>query len=117
LDIEMTLESDEEYRSWIYLGVSEGAATPIFLLNPGLETMIERGTTSVRCSLPSVPLPAGRYYIWGGMYRNWTNGEELIGWQPLTHFDVYGPELDAAPRAVVRLAPVHVESTWAIEAA
>jgi len=29
LDIEMTLESDEEYRSWIYLGVSEGAATPI----------------------------------------------------------------------------------------
>jgi ABC-type polysaccharide/polyol phosphate transport system ATPase subunit len=117
LDIEMTLESDEEYRSWIYLGVSEGAATPIFLLNPGLETMIERGTTTVRCTLPSVPLPAGRYYVWGGMYRNWTNGEELIGWQPMTQFDVYGPELDAAPRAVVRLAPVHVESTWAIEAA
>ena len=44
-----------------------------------------------------LPLPAGRYYVWGGVYRNWTNGEELIGWQPLTEFEVYGPELDAAP--------------------
>jgi len=98
-------------------GISEGAATPIFLLNPGHETMIERGTTKVRCTIPELPLPAGRYYVWGGVYRNWTNGEELIGWQPLTHFDVHGPELDAAPRAVVRLAPIHVESAWEIEAA
>jgi ABC-type polysaccharide/polyol phosphate transport system ATPase subunit len=115
LDVELSLGSDDEYRAWIYLGVSEGAATPIFLLNPGHETMIERGTTKVRCTIPELPLPAGRYYVWGGVYRNWTNGEELIGWQPLTHFDVHGPELDAAPRAVVRLAPIHVESAWEIE--
>jgi len=114
LDVELDLETDSEYRAWIYLGVSEGAATPIFLLNPGHETMLEPGSTTVRCSIPAVPVPAGRYYVWGGVYQNWTNGEELISWQPLTHFDVYGPELDAAPRAVVRLAPVHVESSWAI---
>ena len=115
LDVELSLESDEEYRTWIYLGVSEGAATPIFLLNPGHETVLERGSTTVRCSIPDVPLPAGRYYVWGGVYRNWTNGDELIGWQPLTHFQVHGPELDAAPRAVVRLAPIQLESTWAVE--
>jgi ABC-type polysaccharide/polyol phosphate transport system ATPase subunit len=117
LDIELTIHSDERYRAWIYLGVTEGAATPIFLLNPGRETILEPGETRVRCSIPSLPLASGRYYIWGGIYKDWTQGDELIGWQPLTEFDVYGPELDAAPRGVVRLSPIHVESSWAIDAA
>jgi hypothetical protein len=56
----------------------------------------------------------GRYYLWGAAYRNWTNGEELLAWQPLAQFDVYGPELDAAPRAIVRLSPVHADSRWSI---
>jgi ABC-type polysaccharide/polyol phosphate transport system ATPase subunit len=114
LEINLSLESPEEHRAWVYLGVSEGAATPIFLINPGRETMLEPGLTEVRCEVPSLPLPSGRYYVWGGVYKNWTNGVELISWQPLTHFDVYGPELDAAPRAVVRLSPLHVESSWDI---
>jgi ABC-type polysaccharide/polyol phosphate transport system ATPase subunit len=115
LDVDLALNSDERYRAWIYLGVTEGAATPIFLLNPGRETVLEPGETRVRCSIPSLPLASGRYYIWAGIYKDWTQGDELIGWQPLTDFDVYGPELDAAPRAVVRLSPIHVESTWAID--
>jgi ABC-type polysaccharide/polyol phosphate transport system ATPase subunit len=117
LDIDLTLHSDERYRAWIYLGVTEGAATPIFLLNPGRETILEPGVTRVRCSIPSLPLASGRYYIWGGIYKDWTQGDELIGWQPLTEFDVYGPDLDAAPRGVVRLSPIHVESSWDIDAA
>jgi ABC-type polysaccharide/polyol phosphate transport system ATPase subunit len=115
LDVHLTLHSDRPYRAWIYLGVTEGAATPIFLLNPGSETMLEPGETRVTCSIPSLPLPSGKYYVWGGIYKDWTQGEELIGWQPLTEFDVYGPELDAAPRAVVRLASLHVDSSWAID--
>jgi ABC-type polysaccharide/polyol phosphate transport system ATPase subunit len=115
LDVRLTLHSDRPYRAWIYLGVSEGAATPIFLLNPGHEALLEPGETRVTCSIPSLPLPSGRYYVWGGIYKNWTQGDELIGWQPLTEFDVYGPALDAAPRAVVRLSPVHVESHWEID--
>jgi ABC-type polysaccharide/polyol phosphate transport system ATPase subunit len=115
LNVNLTLESDASYKAWIYLGVSEGAATPIFLLNPGREVLIEPGVTQVTCSIPSLPLPSGQYYVWGGVYRNWTNGEELVAWQPLSQFQVYGPELDAAPRAVVRLSPLHIESDWAIE--
>ncbi len=115
LDVTMNLHSDESYRAWIYLGITEGAATPIFLLNPGREAILEPGETQVKCSISSLPLPAGRYYLWGGIYKNWTQGDELIGWQPLAEFDVYGPELDAAPRAVVRLSPIHVESSWEIE--
>jgi ABC-type polysaccharide/polyol phosphate transport system ATPase subunit len=112
LDIQMTLESGEQHRAWIYLGVSEGAATPIFLLNPGRETVVEPGVTEVRCEVERLPLPSGRYYVWCGIYKNWTNGEELIGWQPLSKFEVYGPELDAAPRGIVRLSPLHVDSGW-----
>jgi ABC-type polysaccharide/polyol phosphate transport system ATPase subunit len=115
LDVTLTLRSDERYRAWIYLGVTEGAATPIFLLNPGRETIIEPGDTRVTCSIDSLPLPRGRYYLWCGVYKNWTQGEELIGWQPLTEFDLYGPELDAAPRAVVRLSPLHIDSNWVVE--
>jgi hypothetical protein len=69
----------------------------------------------VKCSIASLPLPRGRYYLWGGIYKNWTQGEELVGWQPLTEFEVHGPELDAAPRAVVRLSPLHIGSNWVIE--
>lgn len=117
LNVDLTLHTDQRYRAWVYLGISEGAATPIFLVNPGRETILEPGDTQVRCSIPALPLPSGKYYVWGGVYKNWTQGEELIGWQPLTEFDVYGPELDAAPRAVVRLSPLHVDSDWAIDRA
>lgn len=114
LCVGFTLRSEQRHRAWVYIGVSEGAATPIFLINPGRETMIEPGETTIQCEVQSLPLPSGRYYVWCGIYENWTNGNELIAWQPLTKFDVYGPELDAAPRAVVRLSPLHVESSWEI---
>jgi ABC-type polysaccharide/polyol phosphate transport system ATPase subunit len=115
LRISMTIRSRERHRAWIYLGISEGAATPIFLINPGRETILEDGEAHVSCEIPSLPLPSGRYYVWCGIYKNWTNGEQLVGWQPLSPFDVYGPELDAAPTAIVRLSPIHVESSWEID--
>jgi ABC-type polysaccharide/polyol phosphate transport system ATPase subunit len=114
LEVNLRLQSQESCRAWVYLGITEGAATPIFLLNPGRETLLDSSGTDIRCSIPSLPLPRGRYYVWGGVYKNWTNGKELLGWQPLTEFDVYGPELDAAPTAVVRLTPLHIESDWEI---
>jgi ABC-2 type transport system ATP-binding protein len=117
LDVDFTVHSELDYRAWIYLGVSEGAATPIFLVNPGRETILPPGSTRVHCEIPSLPLPSGRFYVWVGIYRNWTNGEELVSWQPLKPFEVYGPELDAAPRAVVRLSPLHIESGWDVAAA
>jgi energy-coupling factor transporter ATP-binding protein EcfA2 len=114
LDIDFTLECDEELRAWIYLGVSEGAATPIFVINPGQEAAISPGRTRISCTVEGMPLPRGRYYLWGSAFRNWTNGQELLAWQPLAQFDVYGPELDATPRAIVRLSPVHVDSRWTV---
>ena len=68
-----------------------------------------------RC--PASRLPRGRYFLWGAAYRNSPDGQELLAWQPITSFDVFGPELDAGPRAIVRLSPVYVDSQWQINAA
>src|SRR2546421_5469241 len=51
LNVDLELRSEERHRAWVYLGVTEGAATPIFLLNPGRETILETGTTRVCCSI------------------------------------------------------------------
>jgi ABC-type polysaccharide/polyol phosphate transport system ATPase subunit len=114
LDVNLLLESDEEYQAWIYLGISEGAATPIFLVNPGHELIVSPGGTQISTTIASLPIPLGRYYLWGAAYRNSMNGQELLGWQRLAYFDVHGPALDAAPGAIVRLSPVFVDSAWSV---
>jgi ABC-type polysaccharide/polyol phosphate transport system ATPase subunit len=116
VEIELELESEHSYRAWIYIGISEGPATPAFLLNPGRDTMIEPGMTTVRCLIPRLPLTRGRYYVWACVFRGWTTGAELLGWQPVAEFEVHGPELDEAPTGIVRLAPLYVEAEWEVEA-
>jgi ABC-2 type transport system ATP-binding protein len=115
LDIDFTFESADQYRAWVYVGVSEGTAAPIFLLNPGRETLLGPGETKLHCSISELPLPRGRFYLWAAVYERRTDGPELLAWQPVTHFDVYGPDLDRAPTAVVRLAPLSVASSWSLE--
>jgi ABC-type polysaccharide/polyol phosphate transport system ATPase subunit len=114
LDVSFVLGSDATYRTWVYVGVSEGPASPIFLLNPGRETAVEPGDTTVGCTIPRLPLPKGRYYVWAAVFRGWTDGAQLLAWQPIARFDVHGPGLAETPRAVVRLSPVHVASSWTV---
>ncbi len=116
LDIELAFESEEEYRAWVYVGVSEGTAAPILLLNPGREAILGPHETRIRCSIAHLPLPRGRYYVWVGAWEGSEDGPELLAWQPVAGFDVFGPEIDPAPRAIVRLAPIQVGSEWDIEA-
>jgi ABC-2 type transport system ATP-binding protein len=115
LDIDLTFTSDRSFVTWIYLGITEGTASPIFVVNPGREVHVREGENRVRCRVPRLPVPRGRYSLWVGAWEGWTNGEELLAWQAVSNFDVWGPQLDAAPRAVVRLAPFHVETNWAID--
>ena len=116
LEVELELESNSAHRAWVYLGVGEGTAAPIFLVNPGRETMFEPGgRTTIRCEIDQLPLPKGRFYLWAGVYEHTRNGAELLPWRAVAQFDVYGPRLDEAPRAIVRLAPVQLVSNWSIE--
>ena len=113
LEVELELESDGDYRAWVYLGVSEGTAAPIFLVNPGRETLFANGgRVRVRCEIDRLPLPKGRFYLWAGIYERNCYGPELLPWQAIAEFEVYGPRLDEAPRAVVRLAPLQLVSSW-----
>ena len=79
LEIELELESEDQHRAWMYVGVSEGTATPMFLVNPGRETLFERGRRlKIRCVIDRLPLPKGRFYVWAGVYdRNSTRSRAL----------------------------------------
>jgi ABC-type polysaccharide/polyol phosphate transport system ATPase subunit len=114
-EVDLSFHSDGDYRAWIYLGVSEGTASPIFMINPGHEAALRPGDVRVRCEIGSLPLPRGRFYLWLGAYEGTQHGAELMSWQPVASFDVHGPEIDPTPLAVVRLAPVHLPSQWTIE--
>lgn len=91
----------------VFLGVSEGPATPIFLVRHTLP--LRDGESTIRCVIPRLPLPKGRFYVWASVAQD---GVDLVPWHPCGTFNVHGPFLEAAPRAVVRLSPVHVPSDW-----
>ena len=114
VEFELTLTSDDAYRTWLYLGITEGTASPILVVSAGREVPLEPGPNVVRCRVEHLPLPRGKYFLWLGAYQGSTKGPELIGWQSAASFDVYGPDLDPAPVAVVRLSPVQVTSDWSL---
>jgi hypothetical protein len=111
--VRAVLESDKTRSCNLHLGVSEGPATPIFLVRRDLSLQVGQ-EGEVRCSVAHLPLPRGRYYLWIG--ASW-RGKDLLGWHPAAPFDVEGPLLDQAPKAIVRLAPVHVDTTWELDGA
>ncbi len=110
LTITLRLEVQEaESGSMVFIGVSEGAATPIFVLRR--VTDLDAGVTTLECTIPRLPLPHGRYYLWMSVTDK--ANEDLIPWHPATSVDVIGDFLDPAPQAVVRLSPVYVAAEWA----
>jgi ABC-type polysaccharide/polyol phosphate transport system ATPase subunit len=109
-EVRLVIESPEPREAEIFLGVSEGTATPIFLV--GRETLFPAGETEVRCTIPHLPLPRGRFYLWLGVFEQ---TGDLLPWHPVSQFDVLGPELVETPRGVVRLAPIELASTWEVD--
>jgi len=108
LDVRLVIESPERRSGMIFLGVSEGTPSPIFLLRRDVH--LRSGETEVRCRIPRVPLPRGRFYLWAGIFD--AQAHDLMHWRPATHFDVSGPDLDMTPTAIARLAPIHVGAEW-----
>jgi ABC-type polysaccharide/polyol phosphate transport system ATPase subunit len=107
-DVRIRFHNVHQSGGMITLGVSEGTAAPVFLLSRGLSMPAER-EIDIRCTIDRLPLPRGRYYLWVGILSKLG---DPMGWQPLTHFDVIGPDLDDSPAGIVRLAPVHVAASW-----
>ena len=110
-DVTLVLESDAARTASICVGVSDGPATPFFLVRRELE--LAAGETEARLEIPNLPLPRGRFYVWVSILD--VTGSDVLTWHPATHFDVAGPDLDTSPRAVMRVSPIHVEATLEVE--
>jgi ABC-2 type transport system ATP-binding protein len=111
LEIRAIIETAEAQKGSIYLGISEGPGTPIFVLTQ--ELSLSPGETEARCSISHMPLPRGRFFAWMGIVDG--DGREVLRWQRATPFDVIGPDLDPTPQGIVRVAPVQVEAAWEVE--
>lgn len=109
-EVTLVVETASPFSARMCIGVSEGTASPVFLVGRRLE--LGAGESEIRCTLGDLPLPRGRYFLWAAAYQKGIYGPELLGWHPVAHFDVRGPELDPAPRAVLRPTPVFVEARW-----
>jgi ABC-2 type transport system ATP-binding protein len=105
---------EEERTVSLFLGISQGAATPIFVLRH--DTRLDAGATSLRLELPRLPLPAGGYFLWFAAYHGSSWKHELSPWQPLGSMQVVGSRIERVPRAIVRLSPMFVEAHWTHDA-
>jgi ABC-2 type transport system ATP-binding protein len=109
-EVAIVLRSIQPAAGRVCLGISEGPASPIFLLRRDMH-LPDDGEVTARCRIENLPLPRGRYYLWLGVFI--ARGE-LLPWSPVAHFDVIGPDLDAGPAGIARLSPVHVASHWEV---
>jgi ABC-2 type transport system ATP-binding protein len=111
LKVELVLDSDQGRSGWLFIGVSAGPSSPIFSVQR--EILFTDGEIAISCTLRDLPLPRGRFYVWVGVFGR--RAMDLVPWHPAGHFDVVGPELEPAPRAVARLSPVFVNANWELE--
>ena len=108
LTVRTVLTVTEPRRGRLHLGITEGGASPIFLVSTSVDLQV--GTTEIWCTMSNVPLARGHYSLWMHIERG--NDEDLLPWHPVSSFVAAGSDLDPAPTGVVRLAPVHVAATW-----
>ena len=111
LDIDLVFASEDQRRVKLFLGLSEGTATPVFSLRRDL--VLQRDLTSVSCHIERLPLPRGHYYVWLAVIGR--GQQQILPWHPVSRLDVVGPDLDRPPKGIVRPSPVHVESSWVVD--
>jgi len=108
LEVRLQLESNSTRKGLLLIGISEGPASPIILVSNQVAFNGD-ATHDIRCEIERLPLPGGRYYLWvGAFHRN----QDLLPWHPVASFEVFGPRLDRAPSAIVRLGPISLKTNW-----
>jgi ABC-type polysaccharide/polyol phosphate transport system ATPase subunit len=111
LRVNLVVDAPYTTRANVVLGVSEGTATPIFVVRR--DQQLQAGETEIHCDIDHLPLPRGSYCLWAGVFDR---KADILPWQPAARFEVAGPALQNVPKAIVRLAPLHVDSTWQAQA-
>ncbi len=115
LEVVLNLHSPEAMNANLFIGVSQGAAFPMFIVRHN--GSFPAGDFEVRCVLHHVPLAHGRYSLWPAISSPGHFGSKrkpLLPWRPVMSFDVMGPEAHAIPDGVMVLSPVFVGADWEI---
>jgi ABC-type polysaccharide/polyol phosphate transport system ATPase subunit len=110
LDVRVVLESPRPRAGRLFLGISEGAATPMFLLRRDLD--LTAAELEAHCRIPRLPLPRGRFFLWLGVFD--PAGHDLLPWQPVARLDVAGPDPEIGPQGIVCQAALHVDAAWEV---
>jgi ABC-2 type transport system ATP-binding protein len=108
LEIRVVLVNDVRRDVRLYLGVTEGVPSPVFVVERDFE--LAAGETVVACRVAQLPLPRGRFALWAAVVEQ--DGPDLVPWRPLVEIDVMGPVLGPGPGGVARAAPVVVDAAW-----
>lgn len=114
LFVTLVLRLPEAGSGPLFLGVSEGTAMPVFVLRQ----IVQWGATEimVKCAMRHLPLFRGRYSLWIGLRAFANSGRKrYLDWQPITSFEVFGPDPTKAPNGVMVLSPVHVDAQWTVD--
>jgi ABC-type polysaccharide/polyol phosphate transport system ATPase subunit len=113
VDICLTLSAPEAFDANFFIGVSQGTATPMFIVRHS--GSFPAGDFEVRCRMHNLPLAKGRYSVWPAMTGHARGkGSPLLPWRPVTSFDVMGPDRYTLPEGVMVLSPVYVGSDWQV---
>jgi ABC-type polysaccharide/polyol phosphate transport system ATPase subunit len=114
VDVCLTLRSPEADRANFFVGISQGTAFPMFLVE--YEGFMPQGDFELRCRLNYLPLPKGRYSAWAAI-TGYPRGKRdpFLPWQPVVTFDSFGPDRVKTPQGVMGLSPIYVGAAWSIE--
>ena len=111
VNLRIVAESEQAMFGAFHIGVSQGTAMPVFVLR--YASSFPEGQFELRCRMHSLPLPKGRYSLWGAMRAPRGSGPTaMLPWQPLTSFEAFGPNAIKAPAGVMVLSPVYVPADW-----
>jgi len=113
LVVTLTLNAPEALDANLFIGVSQGSATPMFVVRHS--GSFPAGDFEVRCVLRHVPLSHGRYSLWPAMSGHaGGKGRPYLPWRPVMSFDVMGPDSWAVPEGVMVLSPVYVGAEFEV---
>lgn len=109
--VDLVLESPTAVEGSLCIGITEGTASPIFIVSEDIA--LAPGRNTLQCTIPHLPLAAGRYYLW--LEYDGSRDDDLhVPWQPTTAFGVEGRELSRSPVGVMRVAAVQVDAEWTV---
>ncbi len=109
--LRIMVRSPEAMFGVFHIGISQGTAQPVFVQR--FATSFPDGEFELRCRLQALPLPKGRYSLWGAMRAPVGSGHIAeFPWQPMLSFDAFGPDVIKAPNGVMVLSPVYVPAEW-----